>query len=1284
MSADFSAGSIEGTLDLNTSPFLAGLKLAKNEARDFERNRVKAKLELDDKEFNASKDKDRAELDKFGATKASAKADLDNKEFTAKNTKDNLELDKFGHKKATAKVDVDTAGAMAKMSMLNRVLDAGGLGGASVGPGMILGKGAAGIGGIMSIAAAALPVVGSLGGVAAAAVGAGAALGGMAMAGGAAMATLGISVGLFAKVATADMAKVQAAIKAGTNLSGPAGQAETGLKRITSAWDHLQKSTAGPVDTLIAKALNVGASVLPKLQPIITIMARGLDGVVGRLDALVSSPFFNTFLKGFEGVERELANGLGPVIYNVLNGLMHGFLAFRPLISVVSKGVIGLSQDFDRFMTGPGISQFVGFASKNIPHVMALLGSVFTLIGHVVGGLAPIAGPGLAFVQQLVQMLTPTTAAMKEFVGFIASSMPQVAYLIWSALGSIGPLIHGLIPLVKPALSFIDGLVQAIGKLDIGPLAKGFGSVLTVLHPLIGVALSFINTVLKPVSGFITQLARGPLAELAHGLQGALAPAFGSLGTILTELSGPLTKFIGSIANLVNPTGMKLVATLMGILAKVVGSLAGPLSSLAVVLESVIDTALTAMVPILKAVSPLIEWLAKLIGGSLLQVAKALAPVFGTIVHTLFPALQKVIVALIPPIKEVAQAIFPALVKVIKSVIPVIGPLMAILAELITKVVLPIVIPIIKLLAKVLGFLIPILADVISWVAKGLAWFIKFAEGPQQAQKAIKTAWDWIKKETTAFGQYLYLELQQIKQWAINLGQWFLKTFVGFFRDGWTVITNTAKQWALDLLNGFNKTKQWAMELGQWIARPFVAYFTAAWGLVKKGWNDLKDALKYTYDHGIKPIWDIFSKGIKAVQTDFENAKNGIAKAWDGIKKAAEVPVSFVVNTVLDKGIIPAINKVGGIFPGFHAIQPIRTPFSTGSWVPGHAPSDHSDNVDSSLTPQEFIVKRRSALSIEKMFPGLLEAMNAFGPTALMHGRAHFAGGGWTDKILTAANPVNLIKDSVNALINRTPGSPSAITDMARGAGSKMLSDTVSWITSKINPLTLGGKVGTSIKNALNPTGGSGVSRWAPQILQALKMLGQPASLLGAVEQRMNRESGGNPNAINNWDSNAKAGDPSRGLMQTIGSTFAAYAGPYRNMSIYNPMANIYAALNYALHAYGSVSRAMYQPGGYAAGILKSVPGFRWIGEHGPELEKLPGGSTILNAGRSAQIARTGSNNPPAAGGGDNEVLTVLRQVAKLLAAQPSRDDQAALLDTLGKLTNGAVKAATTTVRAHA
>jgi phage-related protein len=98
---------------------------------------------------------------------------------------------------------------------------------------------------------------------------------------------------------------------------------------------------------------------------------------------------------------------------------------------------------------------------------------------------------------------------------------------------------------------------------------------------------------------------------------------------------------------------------------------------------------------------------------------------------------------------------------------------------------------------------------------------------------------------------------------------------------------------------------------------------------------------------------------------------------------------------------------------------------------------------------------------------------------------------------------------------------------------------------------------------------GSGVQRWAPLVRQALAMEGLSPMLAGNVLYQMQTESGGNPNAINLTDSNAAAGDPSRGLMQTIMSTFQAYHWPGTSGNIYDPLANIAAALNYARHVYG-------------------------------------------------------------------------------------------------------------------
>jgi SLT domain-containing protein len=73
------------------------------------------------------------------------------------------------------------------------------------------------------------------------------------------------------------------------------------------------------------------------------------------------------------------------------------------------------------------------------------------------------------------------------------------------------------------------------------------------------------------------------------------------------------------------------------------------------------------------------------------------------------------------------------------------------------------------------------------------------------------------------------------------------------------------------------------------------------------------------------------------------------------------------------------------------------------------------------------------------------------------------------------------------------------------------------------------------------------------------------------IYRNVMRESSGNPNAINLWDSNAAAGIPSKGLLQTIDPTFQAYHVDGTSWNVYDPVANIVAACNYAYHVYGSI-----------------------------------------------------------------------------------------------------------------
>lgn len=139
------------------------------------------------------------------------------------------------------------------------------------------------------------------------------------------------------------------------------------------------------------------------------------------------------------------------------------------------------------------------------------------------------------------------------------------------------------------------------------------------------------------------------------------------------------------------------------------------------------------------------------------------------------------------------------------------------------------------------------------------------------------------------------------------------------------------------------------------------------------------------------------------------------------------------------------------------------------------------------------------------------------------------------------------------------------------------------WIKKTLGPL-------------LNPAGGgedhpqgTGVARWRDSVVKALEANGIEANnfRVSKILATIQKESGGNPNAQNNWDINARMGDPSIGLMQTIGRTFNAYKHPGHN-NIRNGYDNLLAAINYIKHRYGTSDAAFNYVAthGYANGGL--------------------------------------------------------------------------------------------------
>ncbi len=447
-------------------------------------------------------------------------------------------------------------------------------------------------------------------------------------------------------------------------------------------------------------------------------------------------------------------------------------------------------------------------------------------------------------------------------------------------------------------------------------------------------------------------------------------------------------------------------------------------------------------------------------------------------------------------------------------------------------------------------------------------------------KKAMGTAWNWIDQHVIA----------PFKDGVTALGEAWNGFYQQHIRPVW--------DWIVDKFR----------DAWDWIK----VHVMDAWNREVRGWANV---FHWLYDNAIRPVWDWivaksrdawnwidqhvfspFKDGIHAIGQAFETTKEWIGRSWDQIRDAAAKPVRWVVDTVYTNGIKNVWNKVAGAV-GLNLKLP-DVHFAEGGINPGYAPGQ--DTILAMTSPGEawMVPEWVRAVGPENIYRWNRLARQS-GPAAVRADMGFATGG-----VVPRFDLGGIVQNAEHWLSNAAKSIGDFLSDPG-GTIYRLIVDPVKRLLAGIGAGDWGRMIAQlpvkvmqglvdkarSLISSMSSagSGGSGVQRWRGLVVQALHMLGQPDSWTDTVLRRMNQESGGNPAAINNWDSNAKAGIPSQGLMQVIPPTFAAYAGPFAGRPITDPLANIYAGLNYALHRYGSLS-ALNRAGGYAeGGIVPSL-----------------------------------------------------------------------------------------------
>ncbi|HEX5345961.1 MAG TPA: transglycosylase SLT domain-containing protein, partial [Pseudonocardiaceae bacterium] len=348
------------------------------------------------------------------------------------------------------------------------------------------------------------------------------------------------------------------------------------------------------------------------------------------------------------------------------------------------------------------------------------------------------------------------------------------------------------------------------------------------------------------------------------------------------------------------------------------------------------------------------------------------------------------------------------------------------------------------------------------------------------------------------------------------------------------------------------------------------------------GWfGGLRDNARNLMTNLHDSVLDLAGKAGQGVIDAFNRMKDLAGQAWAALRDLANAPVRWVIDVVYNHGILPLWNKVVDIFGGARP-----TPLAGGGVLPGYAPG--RDTVPAMLSPGEGVltpeavkmVGADNVIALNRKASGRL-------PGSTPSGVAAFAAGGIVDGIAgIAADPVGYIRNLFAGVVGdgaRTPGF-GALRNAVAGLPGRVVDMAIAKIKDLIHSAM--SAVGSFFSAPF--TGGGAVRDW---IEQALKLTGTPESWAGPLSVLIGRESGGNPNAINRTDSNAAAGHPSQGLMQTIPSTFQAYHQPGTSWNITDPVANIAAGINYIKARYGDILHVQQAnpnlpPKGYDTGGL--------------------------------------------------------------------------------------------------
>lgn len=736
---------------------------------------------------------------------------------------------------------------------------------------------------------------------------------------------------------------------------------------------------------------------------------------------------------------------------------------------------------------------------------------------------------GQAYLPLLRRELPAVSSSMSGFVENFAAGVRQgeamrgVNDILTSTSGALGRANDNVRPLTASILSL--GTAGAPSVLRLGN-AFAVGSILVAQfiqrNVEAGNVTTWINEAIdtfKVLGGVIYNTG-----SILYSVFSAGNTAGGGFLVTLRDITGQAAEFLRSVqgAEALDALFSGLSA-LSGGLGTVLGALLPALGEAFVILSPGISTLVPALAQIAVALTPLIPALAEL--------ALSLVPSLVDVINVLIPVVTVLASSLAAVFSWVSQ--HPVISAFITTILLGVVAFKAFTLVMGTIVVVTKAWAVAQMILNAAWAANPIGLIIIGIIALGTALVLAYrhsetfrnivqatfravaAAGMWMWNTVLKPIWDAMKWyfETIVFPVWRFMYYNVVKPvfdfiigyaqfwWAtvsaiFNGVVWYLQNFVF---PWWIRLYEVAIKPTFDAISAviswwWNNITLPIFNSVMWVIdNLLIPGFRFWWSVVRDVFNGIGSTISWVWHNVIKPVFDVLKDAVmNTIPNAFRVGANAVASAWDAVKNAAKAPIKFVIETVINNGIIDAYNWVArkfGVSEAKHV--PLPAGFASGGVLPGYTPGRDVHRFFSptggalELSGGEAIMRPEFTKAVG---PGVVFALNAAaktgGPEAVrgvihtllsatggdegnppswraiasvVNGRdpKKFADGGilgamkgaW-DKMTSYLDVGDWIKKLVNPLIEKIPGA-AQIRDLAVGVSKSMLNDAVNWGVNK-------------------------------------------------------------------------------------------------------------------------------------------------------------------------------------------------------------------------------------------